>query len=147
MAAQLSEAVASLEARLAAPVLHRPSELAHLIASLDGLIAHRLHACIAAYSYGVPHVGLGWDHKLESFFGSVGRQAYMLADTEPKISDMVDLLERGLAEGISRAERLKTIDATRLQIEDLGSRLTAFVRSDLAANPAQPGYHRSGSPA
>ena len=132
---------------LAAPVLHRPSELAHLIASLDGLIAHRLHACIAAYSYGVPHVGLGWDHKLESFFGSVGRQAYMLADTEPKIGDMVDLLERGLAEGISRAERLKTIDATRLQIEDLGSRLTAFVRSDLAANPAQPGYHRSGSPA
>ena len=71
----------------------------------------------------------------------------MLADTEPKIGDRVDLLERGLAEGISRAERLKTIDATRLQIEDLGSRLTAFVRSDLAANPAQPGYHRSGSPA
>lgn len=141
---------AELRARdevLAAPSLHRPSELAYLIAGFDGVVAHRLHACIAAYSYGVPHVGLGWDHKLDSFFGSVGRQAYMLADIDPQPHEIADLLERSLAEGINGEERRKAIDDTKRQIEDLGSRLTALVRPDLVANPVQPGYHRSGSPA
>lgn len=143
----VAEELRAADEVLAAPMLRRPSELAHLIAGLNGIVAHRLHACIAAYSYGVPHVGLGWDHKLESFFESVGRRPYMIADTLPKVADIADLLERSLVEGISADERLKAIESTRLQIDDLGSRLTVFVRSGRSTSPSQPGYHRSGSPA
>ena len=40
------------------------------------MIAHRLHATILAFSYGVPAVGLRWDDKLTAFFGSVGLEKH-----------------------------------------------------------------------
>lgn len=56
-----------------------PKELAHLISSFDALIAHRLHASVVAYSYGIPHVGLGWDTKMEGFFEATGREKFLIA--------------------------------------------------------------------
>ncbi|MGX5668567.1 polysaccharide pyruvyl transferase family protein [Rhizobium daejeonense] len=53
-----------------------PEDIIDILRSLSVIVAHRLHACIAAYSLGVPHVGLGWDSKVASFFRSVGREAY-----------------------------------------------------------------------
>jgi len=55
-----------------APRPTTPAELVATIAQLKAVIAHRLHACIVAYSYGRPVVGLGWDQKLQSFFALVG---------------------------------------------------------------------------
>lgn len=46
-------------------------DLAAIIAGCSVIVAHRLHACIVAYSYGVPPVGLAWDGKLQAFFASV----------------------------------------------------------------------------
>ncbi|WP_375687039.1 polysaccharide pyruvyl transferase family protein [Pseudooceanicola sp. LIPI14-2-Ac024] len=54
------------------PLATTPRELALQIAGCRAVIAHRLHACIVAYSYGRPVVGLGWDSKLRAFFDAVG---------------------------------------------------------------------------
>ena len=55
------------------PGFHTPAELAGFIATLDLLMAHRLHANIAAYSYAIPQIGFSWDVKLKSFLARVGR--------------------------------------------------------------------------
>lgn len=78
-----------------------PSELVALIAGLDGLIAHRLHANIVAYALGIPHVGLGWDAKLASFFRSVGREHYLLGPGGRAGADAARLIGEAMREGIA----------------------------------------------
>lgn len=56
-----------------------PRALAHQIASYDTIIAHRLHANVVAYAYGIPHVGLGWDSKMEGFFEATGREQFLIS--------------------------------------------------------------------
>jgi hypothetical protein len=46
-----------------------PRELAHVIAGCSAVIAHRLHACIVAYSYQRPVVGLGQQIAIVLHFG------------------------------------------------------------------------------
>jgi hypothetical protein len=49
------------------------------------VVAHRLHACIVAVSYGRPVIGLGWDRKVESFFDEIGApEAFAPAGTPPE---------------------------------------------------------------
>lgn len=50
-----------------------PAELAGTIAACDALAAYRMHAVIAAYSYGLPALALAWDQKLAAFMRSVGQ--------------------------------------------------------------------------
>lgn len=61
-----------------APSFDAPSDLAAFVSAQDAIVAHRMHACIAAHSFGVPAVGLRWDIKLDSFFALSGRAAHML---------------------------------------------------------------------
>jgi polysaccharide pyruvyl transferase WcaK-like protein len=49
-----------------------PRELAIIASNVSLLIAFRMHALIAAFSYGRQIVGLRWDPKLDSFMQSVG---------------------------------------------------------------------------
>ncbi|WFL78331.1 polysaccharide pyruvyl transferase family protein [Altererythrobacter arenosus] len=56
----------------------KPRDLARFIGSLQGVVAHRLHACIVAHSYGVPTAGLVWDAKLEGFFTTIGRAPHLI---------------------------------------------------------------------
>ena len=60
-------------------VPQNPAQLAHLVAGFEGVVAHRLHACILAFAYRRPVVGMGWDTKLQSFFASVGLESSFLA--------------------------------------------------------------------
>lgn len=55
-----------------------PADLAALVSSCDAVVGHRMHACVAAYSFGIPAVGLRWDAKLDSFFELAGRSRHML---------------------------------------------------------------------
>ncbi|UWQ19938.1 polysaccharide pyruvyl transferase family protein [Jannaschia sp. M317] len=72
VAADLAEEIAAGRAEGPADP-QRPAGLAAQVAECATVIAHRLHACIIAYSYRRPVVGLGWDSKLESFFAAVGQ--------------------------------------------------------------------------
>ena len=71
-----------------APRFTRPRDLARFIGSLRSVVAHRLHACIIAHSYGLPAVGLAWDAKLQGFFDTIGRAQYLL---DPAIRDPGDV--------------------------------------------------------
>lgn len=51
-------------------------DLINIIALSKFIVAHRLHANIIAHSYSVPSIGLGWDSKVESFFGVSNRQDF-----------------------------------------------------------------------
>ena len=54
-----------------APDFASPSEAKSYIAGLDFLVAGRMHACIAAYSAGVPVVPVAYSRKFSGLFGGV----------------------------------------------------------------------------
>lgn len=78
----------------------RPAELVAQIAGCSAVVAHRLHACIVAYSYGRPVVGLGWDRKLQSFFEAVGEDASFTGDPSANADQIASMVEEGLARGL-----------------------------------------------
>jgi|EndMetStandDraft_2_1072991.scaffolds.fasta_scaffold05856_2 hypothetical protein len=49
-----------------------PTELAQLVSGCGTVIAFRMHALIAAYSYGRNIVALRWDPKVDAFMASIG---------------------------------------------------------------------------
>lgn len=77
------------------------AELARIIAGCRAVIAHRLHACVVAYSCTVPALGLGWDSKLDAFFESVGLAAHIITDPVVLPSTVVERAHAALADGIA----------------------------------------------
>lgn len=55
-----------------APMFMSPSEAKSYIAGLDFFTGARMHACIAAFSSGVPVVPMAYSRKFEGLFGSLG---------------------------------------------------------------------------
>lgn len=106
-----------------APRFATPSDLAGLISSHDLVIAHRMHACIAAYAYGVPCVGLAWDPKLQSFFDLTGRHDFVADPERLPAAALADLAERALAEGIDAAQRDRLEREAAAGIHDLAASL------------------------
>lgn len=88
---------------LVPPVADTPSALAHQIAGFGTVVAHRLHACIVAYSYGRPIIGLGWDSKLKAFFDLTGTAEVFSADPAIDGGAVADLVERAQAAGLDTA--------------------------------------------
>jgi hypothetical protein len=77
-----------------------PAGMVGFLAASNLVIAHRMHACIAAYSFAIPTIGLRWDIKLDSFFRLTGRLRYIIdpADVDP--CSLVELAREALAEGV-----------------------------------------------
>ncbi|MGO3127131.1 MAG: polysaccharide pyruvyl transferase family protein [Luteimonas sp.] len=69
-----------------------PEELVSSIASMDVIVAHRLHANIVAYSLGIPTLSLVWDRKVSSFNEMVGRSHWCYAglDVGTLVSQQID---------------------------------------------------------
>ena len=100
-----------------------PTELAELIAGLDVLIAHRMHALIAAYSFGVPIFALQWDRKVDAFMESIGAESF-IAPAASHTLDRVATAVRGLLEQksqISGESRARVLDAAFADVERLAS--------------------------
>lgn len=57
-----------------APAFDSPSQAKSYIAGLDFFMGARMHACIAAFSSGVPVVPMAYSRKFEGLFGSLGYQ-------------------------------------------------------------------------
>ncbi len=99
-------------------VLSRPrnaGELVGAIASLGGLVAHRLHANIIAYALGVPAVGLAWDDKVASFGLMTNRADYVVAVPETIDATIVFArVQAALRSGVGPGEvqtRIKLLNA------------------------------------
>lgn len=101
-----------------------PGALARYIGGLDCVVAHRLHACIAAYSYRVPAIGFSWDRKLDSFFGLVGRSHYVVDWRETGPAQLVALIERALSDPPKAPQHAEILEECRSGIADLASALT-----------------------
>ncbi|MBM7046081.1 polysaccharide pyruvyl transferase family protein [Rhizobium lusitanum] len=86
-----------------------PDDLVRILHSTDVILAHRLHACIAAYALRIPHVGLGWDGKVEGFFNSVGREAYFVGDAALSPPHIAWLLKAAESEGIESLRHRATV--------------------------------------
>ncbi len=89
------------------PPFRRPADLANFVASKAMVIAHRMHACIAAYAYGVPCVGLAWDPKLAAFFDLSGRREFVADPAQTSPASIAGLAERALSDGIDETTRAR----------------------------------------
>lgn len=68
-----SEALAAeFPGTVLAPAFDTPSEAKSYIAGMDFFMGARMHACIAAFSSGVPVVPMAYSRKFEGLFGSLG---------------------------------------------------------------------------
>ena len=74
-----------------APRFKTPSEAKSYISGLDFFAGSRMHACIAAFSSGVPVVPMAYSRKFIGLFGSLGynQVADCASSTAVDISDMV----------------------------------------------------------
>lgn len=64
--------VAEFPGTVLAPSFTSPSEAKTYIAALDFFMGARMHACIAAFSSGVPVVPMAYSRKFEGLFGTLG---------------------------------------------------------------------------
>jgi colanic acid/amylovoran biosynthesis protein len=87
---------------IVAPHFERPSEAKSYIASLDFFTGARMHACIAAFSAGVPVVPMAYSRKFNGLFGSLGYEA--IADM--KCIDTVAATLK-VTDGFSASEKLR----------------------------------------
>lgn len=108
-----------------APRFRNPTELATFVSGLDLLMAHRLHANIAAYSYGVPQIGFTWDLKLKSFFDLVGRGEYVRTAGRDGPEAVLALAERGLREGLDPRRHGAILDEAAADVAVLAETLKA----------------------
>ena len=106
-----------------APRSGTPRGLAALIAGFDAVIAHRLHACVLAYSYRIPHLGLTWDRKLQAFFATVHRAKYAVPLHATTRTTIVRLLQEACREGIDATVHARVLSETAQAIRHLSDAL------------------------
>jgi len=95
-----------------------PAALAAIISGCRAVVAHRLHACIVAYSYEIPVVGLGWDSKVSSFFSSVQSDQFFVGSAEASAELIASLTLAAIEVGIDPVQHAKSIDETYNAIAD-----------------------------
>lgn len=96
-----------------------PEELARLIAACTGIVAFRMHAIIAAYSYGVPALALAWDTKLRSFMASVNRADWLHEPAVLPAAEAAQLIMTGAEEGVDDALRRTVLAEARADVGKL----------------------------
>lgn len=74
-----------------APDFASPSEAKTYIAGLDFFMGARMHACIAAFSSGVPVVPMAYSRKFEGLFGTIGytRTVDCTSETNTAVFDKI----------------------------------------------------------
>ncbi|WP_413708782.1 polysaccharide pyruvyl transferase family protein [Rhizobium sp. Rhizsp82] len=97
-------------------LVSRPSDISELVRVIGAnslIIAHRLHACICAHSFGIPTIGLGWDDKVKGFFEAVGREGFVVKDLSTPVEAIMGLVKSGVAEGVDPLHLGRQIAAAR----------------------------------
>ncbi|MEE4451351.1 polysaccharide pyruvyl transferase family protein [Novosphingobium resinovorum] len=109
-----------------APSFATPADLAGFVSGCDAIIGHRMHACIAAYSFGVPAVGLRWDVKLDSFFQLSGRTTHMI---DPAVEAPTHLGRRTAAAIADRPDPAPLIARARADVATLAAMLRRHAKA------------------
>lgn len=87
---------------LVADAADTPAGLVRTIAGCSLVIAHRMHACIVAHSFAIPTIGLRWDPKLDAFFDTASRGAYVYSAGRTPPAVIAESVQEALAEGVDR---------------------------------------------
>jgi polysaccharide pyruvyl transferase WcaK-like protein len=124
-----------------APPPESPADLAALVRGCRAVVAHRLHACITAYAYARPIVGLGWDGKLEAFFRSVGAEAGFVGAADVTAAQLADHVEAALERGVDAQRHGAVVAEARAAVEEL------LELARPAAPTGSPGSAAAGSAA
>ncbi len=95
-----------------------PKNLLEIIRNLDAIIAHRLHACIAAYALGVPHIGLDWDSKVKGFFSATKRERFF-ADAGSNALNVAEMACSAIKIGIQHDLHTHNLERASSDIENL----------------------------
>lgn len=104
----LADAIAAGLVEIVAPP-ETATELARLVSAFAAVAAHRLHACIVAYSYGLPVVGLGWDRKVESFFETIEVSDRFIGVEDCAPAAVADRIEASITEGVDGAVHARVL--------------------------------------
>ena len=86
-----------------APRFTDPSEAKSYIAGLDFFAGARMHACIAAFSSGVPVVPMAYSRKFEGLFGTLG-YTWTVDCTSEAPKDLLAKLQTGYTQRAELAE-------------------------------------------
>lgn len=78
-----------------APAFRTPSEAKSYIAAMDLFTGSRMHACIAAFSSGVPVVPLAYSRKFKGLFGTLGYPLVADCSSETK-AEILSKFDEGL---------------------------------------------------
>lgn len=108
-----------LSARISAIEPRNPQELARLVSRLQGLVAFRMHAIIAAYSCRIPFVALRWDPKLDSFVQSVDLANWMLDPFTASPAITLECMKEAIRRGIDPDDHARVIERARSGVADL----------------------------
>lgn len=95
-----------------------PADLAAIISGCRAVVAHRLHACIVAYAYEIPIVGLGWDSKVSSFFASVQNDRFFVGAADADAGSVARLTLEAVQRGIDPAQHAIATDETLKAVAD-----------------------------
>lgn len=106
-----------------------PAELVAMIAGCSLVIAHRMHACIAAHSFAIPTIGLRWDPKLDAFFVSAGRGDFLFTAGRDAADTVAATAGRALAQGVDREAHARLLADARDDIAMLAAALRQAVRA------------------
>lgn len=90
-----------------APAFDTPSEAKSYIAGMDFFMGARMHACIAAFSSGVPVIPMAYSRKFEGLFGTLG-----YTRTMDCTSQSADTIRSAIKQGYADRAILKDEAAT-----------------------------------
>ena len=116
------------------PRCKSPAELARLVASFDVVIAHRLHACILAYSYRIPAVGFRWDPKLQAFLDAVGQFDEALDFERTSNDEIASKVSAALARPVPLDKHGTVLELARSGVREMADSVKKAVQ------PSKPGY-------
>lgn len=92
-----------------APAFTSPSEAKSYIAGMDFFLGARMHACIAAFSSGVPVVPMAYSRKFSGLFGALGYDRTVDCTAQP-----AEEIEAAIFAGFEERETLKAEAAAAL---------------------------------
>lgn len=96
-----------------APAFKRPSEAKSYIAGMDFFTGARMHACIAAFSSGVPVIPMAYSRKFNGLFGTLGYEH--VADCKKESGDAV---VKRIMEGFDQRDAIRgAVAASLRQVE------------------------------
>jgi len=105
-----------------APPFDTPSEAKSYIAGLDFFIGARMHACIAAFSSGVPVVPMAYSRKFEGLFSALGYNLTVdcTIDTAEDIKEQIFEAYENRHAIAARMEKALQIGRVRLNQYEMG---------------------------